>query len=97
MTLGRIVNLVSILCRFSAPYIAHYSMSKYSTLAFSDAVRRENKNFGVKVSTVEPFAYNTAMAAIENFFFAIPKNNGMKALKKSKIFTAKNFIRIIKI
>ncbi|XP_054165117.1 D-beta-hydroxybutyrate dehydrogenase, mitochondrial-like [Oppia nitens] len=59
---GRIVNLVSISGRFTAQNRSIYSMSKHSVISFADALRRESRKWGVKVSTIEPTAYNTAMS-----------------------------------
>ncbi|XP_012368336.1 17-beta-hydroxysteroid dehydrogenase type 6 [Octodon degus] len=60
---GRIVNVSSILGRVAtAP--SPYSSSKYGVEAFSDTLRRELKEFGVKVSIVAPGFFNTGMANV---------------------------------
>ena len=38
-----------------------YCMTKYAVVAYSDVLRREMKKFKVKVSTVEPGLFKTAM------------------------------------
>ncbi|EDV24897.1 uncharacterized protein TRIADDRAFT_35982 [Trichoplax adhaerens] len=56
---GRIVNLASMLGRFSVPYSASYSMSKFAVEAFSDSLRREMKLFNVSVHIIEPGFFKT--------------------------------------
>ncbi|KAM4044630.1 retinol dehydrogenase 7-like isoform 2-T3 [Anomaloglossus baeobatrachus] len=57
---GRIVNVSSILGRVSS-IGGGYSLSKYGVQAFSDSLRRELHEFGVKVSIIEPGAFQTPM------------------------------------
>ena len=38
-----------------------YCMSKYAIISYSDALRREMRKFKVKVSTIEPGLFKTAM------------------------------------
>ncbi|XP_044143808.1 retinol dehydrogenase 7-like isoform X1 [Bufo gargarizans] len=63
---GRIVNISSCLGRLS--FIGGgYCMSKYGVEAFSDGLRRELCEFGVKVSIIEPGAFGTMMTlSIDN-------------------------------
>ncbi|XP_069614614.1 retinol dehydrogenase 7-like [Ranitomeya imitator] len=57
---GRIVNVSSVVGRLS--YVGGgYSLSKFGVEAFSDSLRRELREFGVKVSIVEPGAFQTMM------------------------------------
>ncbi|XP_073525146.1 retinol dehydrogenase 7-like [Phyllobates terribilis] len=55
---GRIVNVTSAFGRLSA-IGGGYPMSKYAVEAFSDSLRRELREFGVKVSIIEPGAFQT--------------------------------------
>ncbi|KAM4045476.1 short-chain dehydrogenase/reductase family 9C member 7-like [Anomaloglossus baeobatrachus] len=57
---GRIVNISSAYGRLSA-IGGGYPISKYGVQAFSDSLRRELREFGVKVSIIEPGAYQTTM------------------------------------
>ncbi|XP_044142805.1 retinol dehydrogenase 7-like [Bufo gargarizans] len=60
---GRIVNVSSICGRL--PLIpGGYNISKYGVEDFSDILRREVNDFGVKVSIVEPGAFNTALTIL---------------------------------
>ncbi|XP_073432971.1 retinol dehydrogenase 7-like [Dendrobates tinctorius] len=57
---GRIVNVSSIMGRLS--YVGGgYCLSKFGVQAFSDSLRRELCDFGVKVSIVEPGGFQTMM------------------------------------
>ncbi|XP_069614620.1 retinol dehydrogenase 7-like isoform X2 [Ranitomeya imitator] len=57
---GRIVNVSSSLGRLSA-IGGGYCLSKYGVEAFSDSLRRELREFGTKVSIIEPGAFKTPM------------------------------------
>jgi NAD(P)-dependent dehydrogenase (short-subunit alcohol dehydrogenase family) len=56
---GRILTTGSIAGFFAAPALAPYSMSKYAIEAFSDALRRELRPWGVEVCLLEPGAIAT--------------------------------------
>ncbi|CAL1541586.1 unnamed protein product [Lymnaea stagnalis] len=60
---GRVVNISSMAGRTALPGFTAYSASKFAVLGFSDSLRREMKHFGVKVITLEPALYKTAMAS----------------------------------
>jgi NAD(P)-dependent dehydrogenase (short-subunit alcohol dehydrogenase family) len=51
---GRIVNISSVSGRWTSPFLAPYSASKFSMEVFSDALRRELMPWGIKVVVVEP-------------------------------------------
>jgi NADP-dependent 3-hydroxy acid dehydrogenase YdfG len=56
---GRIVNISSILGRFSPPGGATYQATKHAMEAYSEALRTEVAPFGVQVSQIEPAAVRT--------------------------------------
>jgi NAD(P)-dependent dehydrogenase (short-subunit alcohol dehydrogenase family) len=56
---GRIVWIGSLAGRISLPFQAHYSATKASVAAVSDALRLELAPFGVQVTCVEPGDYAT--------------------------------------
>jgi NAD(P)-dependent dehydrogenase (short-subunit alcohol dehydrogenase family) len=60
---GRIVNVGSVGGRFSAPFVAPYSASKFAVHAWSDAMRVELAPHGVHVCVVEPGAIATPLWA----------------------------------
>jgi NAD(P)-dependent dehydrogenase (short-subunit alcohol dehydrogenase family) len=51
---GRVVTTGSIAGFFALPGLAPYCMSKYAMEAFSDALRREVRPWGIEVSLLEP-------------------------------------------
>jgi NADP-dependent 3-hydroxy acid dehydrogenase YdfG len=51
---GRIVNISSVLGRFSPPGGGLYQATKHAMEAYSDALRMEVAGFGVQVSLIEP-------------------------------------------
>uniref|UniRef100_A0A8D0BQL0 Retinol dehydrogenase 16-like n=1 Tax=Salvator merianae TaxID=96440 RepID=A0A8D0BQL0_SALMN len=57
---GRVVNVSSLAGRFAYSG-GGYSPSKFALEAFSDSLRRELYPFGIKVSIVEPGAFNTGI------------------------------------
>ncbi|XP_075055534.1 retinol dehydrogenase 7-like [Mixophyes fleayi] len=57
---GRIVNVASCAGRLSI-IGGGYCPSKYGVEAFSDSLRREMREFGVKVSIIEPGGFQTQM------------------------------------
>jgi NAD(P)-dependent dehydrogenase (short-subunit alcohol dehydrogenase family) len=56
---GRILTTGSIAGFFTAPALGPYSMSKHAMEAFSDALRRELRPWGIEVSLLEPGAIAT--------------------------------------
>ncbi|XP_075447568.1 retinol dehydrogenase 7-like [Ascaphus truei] len=61
---GRIVNVSSAAGRLCTVG-GGYCLSKFGVEAFSDGLRRELCNFGVKVSIIEPGAFRTPITALE--------------------------------
>jgi NAD(P)-dependent dehydrogenase (short-subunit alcohol dehydrogenase family) len=58
---GRIVNISSVLGRFTLPGSGVYSGSKFAVEAVSDALRIELEPFGVRVVLVEPGVIDTPL------------------------------------
>ena len=53
-TKGRIINIGSISGKVTTPLVGPYAASKHAVEAISDALRRELKPSGVRVSLIEP-------------------------------------------
>lgn len=51
---GRVVNIGSVAGLVTSPFLGIYAASKHAVEAVSDALRREQMPFGVKVSLIEP-------------------------------------------
>ena len=58
-TKGRIVNVASAWGTISVPSATAYCISKHGVQAFSDALRREVKQFGVSVHILDPGMFRT--------------------------------------
>jgi NAD(P)-dependent dehydrogenase (short-subunit alcohol dehydrogenase family) len=56
---GHIINLSSVLGLVSAPTLGLYNASKYAVEGISETLAAEVKQFGIKVSLVEPNAFST--------------------------------------
>lgn len=57
---GRIINIGSVLGFLPAPYGALYSASKHAVEGYSESLDHETREFGVRVSVVEPGYTDTA-------------------------------------
>jgi NAD(P)-dependent dehydrogenase (short-subunit alcohol dehydrogenase family) len=60
---GRIINIGSVLGLLPAPYGALYSASKHAVEGYSESLDHETREFGVRVSVVEPGYTNTSFEA----------------------------------
>ena len=56
---GRIVNIGSLAGRIVSPFMGVYGSSKHAVEGLSDALRRELRPFGIKVSVIRPGFINT--------------------------------------
>ncbi len=59
---GHIVNLSSVAGRIANPRVAVYAATKFGVCAFSEALRREVKKDGIRVTVVEPGIVATELA-----------------------------------
>ncbi len=57
---GRIINIGSVLGFLPAPYGALYAASKHAVEGYSESLDHETREFGVRVSVVEPGYTNTS-------------------------------------
>lgn len=57
---GRIINIGSVLGFLPAPYGALYAASKHAVEGYSESLDHETREFGVRVSVVEPGYTDTA-------------------------------------
>ncbi|WP_406816576.1 oxidoreductase [Mycobacterium sp. M23085] len=57
---GRIINISSVLGFLPAPYAALYAATKYAVEGYSESLDHETRDFGVRVSVVEPAYTNTS-------------------------------------
>ena len=61
---GRIVNVTSIKGQLSTPLNSAYNITKFGGETFSEITRMEMKQFGVKVSIIEPGNFGGATGCI---------------------------------
>ncbi|XP_063743393.1 retinol dehydrogenase 1 isoform X2 [Eleginops maclovinus] len=61
---GRVVNVASVLGRLSLTG-GGYCLSKWGVEAFSDSLRRDMHQFGIKVSIIEPGFFKTAVTSVD--------------------------------
>lgn len=60
---GRIINISSVLGFLPAPYGALYAASKHAVEGYSESLDHETREFGVRVSVVEPAYTSTSFEA----------------------------------
>ncbi|KAK7086742.1 (2R,3R)-2,3-butanediol dehydrogenase [Halocaridina rubra] len=63
---GRIVNVTSVQGRMSSPLVSAYDLTKYAIEGFSDCLRHELRQFGVKVSVIEPGNFTAEFQKLTN-------------------------------
>lgn len=56
---GHIINVTSVAGRLGQPMLSAYSASKYALEGWSESLRLETHSLGIRVSLVEPGAYDT--------------------------------------
>ena len=56
---GQIINVASMAAVFPIPFGGYYAPAKIALMIYSEVLRHELKNLGVKVSVVEPGFFNT--------------------------------------
>lgn len=82
---GLIINVSSVAGLFTVPYQAFYSASKYAVEALTETMRTEVKQFGIKVSMVEPPDTKTGFTANRKYVKAsadsVYNKNFTKAIK----------------
>lgn len=60
---GRIINVSSVLGFLPAPYMGLYSASKHAIEGLSESLDHEVRQFGIRVTLVEPFYTKTSLEA----------------------------------
>ena len=58
---GRVVFTSSLSGRLAAPFLGTYAATKHAIEAYGDALRREVRAFGIKVSLIEPGSIDTGI------------------------------------
>ncbi|KAM3935120.1 retinol dehydrogenase 7-like isoform 1-T2 [Leptodactylus fuscus] len=82
---GRIVNVSSIVGRL--PIMTNgYNISKYGVEVFSDTLRQELNNFGIKVSIIEPGAFSTSISNVDLFKKNVEERFQMLPAETKKVY-----------
>lgn len=83
---GLIINISSIVGRVAAPYSGIYSASKFAVEGYTEALRYEVAQFGIKVSLVEPGVIVTNFNAAAPYSREeIPAYNRLRRQTKERI------------
>jgi len=82
---GRIINVSSMGGRVTTYFGAWYHATKYAVEAFSDALRMEAGEFGIKVSLIEPGGIKTPWGHIAADHLAESAKGGAYEAKAAKI------------
>ena len=86
---GRIVNVSSVLGFLPAPYMGLYSASKHAVEGLSESLDHEVRQFGIRVSLVEPsftktnLDLNAPMAALKIIDYQDERNLSISAVVKN--------------
>jgi NAD(P)-dependent dehydrogenase (short-subunit alcohol dehydrogenase family) len=56
---GQIINVASLAGTFPIPFGGYYGAAKVALMVYSEVLRQELKNLGVRVSVIEPGFFNT--------------------------------------
>lgn len=72
---GRVVNVTSVLGRSPISYNSAYVSSKYAIEGFSDCLRLEMKQFGVKVCIIEPGSHVIATKVLTKEMLESQRDN----------------------
>ncbi|RKE55877.1 SDR family NAD(P)-dependent oxidoreductase [Sphingobacterium detergens] len=80
---GHILGTSSAVGIYSSPLIGYYCSSKFAFEAIYDSLSKEVAAFGIKVTLIEPGAYNTEFGSAESLKIASKKLSEYDALKSS--------------
>ncbi|HHY82558.1 MAG TPA: SDR family oxidoreductase [Clostridiales bacterium] len=80
---GLIINIGSVAGQFAIPYQAMYSASKYALEAYTEALRMEVRDFGIRAAIVEPGDTRTGFT--DNRYFCKEFENSVYPKCKSSI------------
>jgi len=81
---GYIINIGSVAGFVGAPGWAIYSATKAAVAAFSDVIALDVKEFGIRVTVVEPSGFRTGFLSKNSLAFTASKLDGYKAVKDTQ-------------
>jgi NAD(P)-dependent dehydrogenase (short-subunit alcohol dehydrogenase family) len=81
---GYIINIGSVAGFAGAPGWAVYSATKAAVAAFTEVLALDVKEFGIKVSVVEPSAFRTGFLAKNSLSYTESRIDGYQAVKETQ-------------
>lgn len=90
---GHILGTSSAVGIYSNPLIGYYCSSKFAFEAIHDSLAKEVIAFGIKVTLIEPGAYNTEFGSTESLKIASKKLSDYDDLKKQLMKNLKKLER----
>ena len=81
---GYIINIGSVAGFVGAPGWSVYSATKAAVAAFSEVIALDVKEFGIKVTVVEPSGFRTGFLTQNSLALITPKIEGYEAVKKTQ-------------
>jgi NAD(P)-dependent dehydrogenase (short-subunit alcohol dehydrogenase family) len=81
---GYIINIGSVAGFVGAPGWSVYSATKAAVAAFSEVIALDAKEFGIKVTVVEPSGFRTGFLTKKSLEFTTAKIEGYEAVKHSQ-------------
>jgi short-subunit dehydrogenase len=81
---GTIINISSIGGLMGLPFQGYYSASKFAIEGFSEALRMEVKQFGIKIVVINPGDFHTSNTANRRGFLAEPSENDAYSVQFEK-------------
>lgn len=81
---GYIINIGSVAGFVGAPGWSAYSATKAAVAAFSEVIALDVKEFGIKVTVVEPSGFRTGFLTKDSLALITPKIEGYEAVKNTQ-------------
>ncbi len=81
---GYIINIGSVAGFVGAPGWSVYSATKAAVAAFSEVIAIDLKEFGIKVTVVEPSGFRTGFLTKNSLALTTPKIDGYEAVKNTQ-------------
>src|SRR6202012_4170735 len=81
---GYIINIGSVAGFVGAPGWSVYSATKAAVAAFSEVIALDTKEFGIKITVVEPSNFRTGFLTKDSLALTASKIEGYEAIKKAQ-------------
>ena len=81
---GYIINIGSVAGFVGAPGWSVYSATKAAVAAFSEVIALDTKEFGIRITVVEPSGFRTGFLTKDSLALTASKIEGYEAIKKAQ-------------